>query len=821
MSNENNNQFNNEARENHDGQFGHGQKRPYNRPKNYKYKPQHRNSYGRKPMQDRKAPADKEKNGIQVPFKAAIKNSSRRPKKPTSKLKIIPLGGLEQIGMNITAFEYEDSIVVVDCGLAFPEDDMLGIDLVIPDVTYLKENISKVKGFVITHGHEDHIGALPYVLKDVNVPVYSTKLTIALIANKLKEHNMTNTTKLKEVRHGQVINLGDFSIEFIKTNHSIQDASALAIYSPAGIVVHTGDFKVDYTPVFGDAIDLQRFAEIGRKGVLALMCDSTNAERTGFTMSERSVGHVFDNLFNEYKTNRIIIATFASNVDRVQQIINTAYRFGRKVAVEGRSMVNVITTAAELGYLRIPDQTLIEIDQVKNYPDEQVVLITTGSQGESMAALSRMAANIHKKIVIKPNDTIIFSSNPIPGNEKAVSKVINELSMKGAKVIFQDVHVSGHACQEEIKLIYSLVKPKYAIPVHGEYRHLTAQKNVVEELGIPKENIFVLASGNILELDSQSAQVTGTVHTGAILVDGLGVGDVGNIVLRDRQHLAEDGIMIVVVTLERHSNVILAGPDIVSRGFVYVRESMAALSRMAANIHKKIVIKPNDTIIFSSNPIPGNEKAVSKVINELSMKGAKVIFQDVHVSGHACQEEIKLIYSLVKPKYAIPVHGEYRHLTAQKNVVEELGIPKENIFVLASGNILELDSQSAQVTGTVHTGAILVDGLGVGDVGNIVLRDRQHLAEDGIMIVVVTLERHSNVILAGPDIVSRGFVYVRESEDLMDGAREVVENALDSCLERNITDWGKIKTVVKDALSEFLWKRTKRSPMILPIIMEA
>ena len=361
-------------------------------------------------MQDRKAPADKEKNGIQVPFKAAIKNSSRRPKKPTSKLKIIPLGGLEQIGMNITAFEYEDSIVVVDCGLAFPEDDMLGIDLVIPDVTYLKENISKVKGFVITHGHEDHIGALPYVLKDVNVPVYSTKLTIALIANKLKEHNMTNTTKLKEVRHGQVINLGDFSIEFIKTNHSIQDASALAIYSPAGIVVHTGDFKVDYTPVFGDAIDLQRFAEIGRKGVLALMCDSTNAERTGFTMSERSVGHVFDNLFNEYKTNRIIIATFASNVDRVQQIINTAYRFGRKVAVEGRSMVNVITTAAELGYLRIPDQTLIEIDQVKNYPDEQVVLITTGSQGESMAALSRMAANIHKKIVIKPNDTIIFSS---------------------------------------------------------------------------------------------------------------------------------------------------------------------------------------------------------------------------------------------------------------------------------------------------------------------------------------------------------------------------------------------------------------------------
>ena len=363
----------------------------------------------------------------------------------SSKLKIIPLGGLEQIGMNITAFEYEDSIVVVDCGLAFPEDDMPGIDLVIPDITYLKENISKVKGFVITHGHEDHIGALPYVLKEVNAPIYSTKLTLALISNKLKEHNLTKTTKLKEVKHGQVINLGDFAIEFIKTNHSIQDASALAIYSPVGIVVHTGDFKVDYTPVFGDAIDLQRFAEIGRKGVLALMCDSTNAERPGFTMSERTVGHVFDNLFNEYKTARIIIATFASNVDRVQQIINTAYRFGRKVAVEGRSMVNVITTAAELGYLRVPDQTLIEIDQVKNYPDEQLALITTGSQGESMAALSRMAANIHKKITIKPNDAIIFSSHPIPGNEKAVSKVINELSMKGAKVIFQDAHVSGHA----------------------------------------------------------------------------------------------------------------------------------------------------------------------------------------------------------------------------------------------------------------------------------------------------------------------------------------------------------------------------------------
>ena len=599
------------------------------RHKNYRYKAQPKKDGQKFTGQERPV-----KNTSYKPqLRSQVKPSLKRPRRNNigSKLKIIPLGGLEQIGMNITAFEYEDSIVVVDCGLSFPEDDMLGIDLVIPDVTYLKENISKVKGFVITHGHEDHIGALPYVLKEVNVPIYSTKLTMALINNKLKEHNLTKSTKLKEVKHGQVINLGDFAIEFIKTNHSIQDASALAIYSPVGIVVHTGDFKVDYTPVFGDAIDLQRFAEIGRKGVLAVMCDSTNAERPGFTMSERTVGHVFDNLFNEYKTARIIIATFASNVDRVQQIINTAYRFGRKVAVEGRSMVNVITTAAELGYLRIPDQTLIEIDQVKNYPDDQLVLITTGSQGESMAALSRMAASIHKKITIKPNDAIIFSSHPIPGNEKAVSKVINELSMKGAKVIFQDAHVSGHACQEEIKLIYSLVKPKYAIPVHGEYRHLTAQKHVVEELG--------------------------------------------------------------------YSN--------------------------------------------------------------------------------------------------------------------------DNIFILKSGNVLEMDEHSAAVTGSVHTGAILVDGLGVGDVGNIVLRDRQHLAEDGIMIVVMTLERHSNVVLAGPDIVSRGFVYVRESEDLMDHAREVVEQALDGCLEKGITDWSKIKAAVKDALSDYVWKRTKRSPMILPIIMEA
>ena len=494
-------------------------------------------------------------------------------KKSDEKLKIIPLGGLEQIGMNITAFECQDSIVLVDCGLAFPEDDMLGVDLVIPDVTYLLENADKVKGLCITHGHEDHIGAIPYILKQINMPIYATKLTNGLIENKLKEHGMLRTVKRKVVKYGQSINLGCFRIEFIKTNHSIQDAAALALFSPAGIVVHTGDFKVDYTPVFGDAIDLQRFGEIGKKGVLALLCESTNAERSGFTPSEKTVGRVFDNLFSEYSDTRIIIATFASNVDRVQQIINSAHKYGRKVVVEGRSMVNVIATASELGYLNIPENTLIEVDQLKNYPDEQTVLITTGSQGESMAALSRMANGTHRKISIKPRDTIIFSSHPIPGNEKAVSNVINELSMKGANVVMQDTHVSGHACEEEIKLIYSLVRPKYTVPIHGEYNHRKAQARIAEKMGMEKDHIFMLSSGDVLEVSEDSAKVTGKVHTGAIMVDGLGVGDVGNIVLRDRQHLAEDGIIIVVLTLQSGTGQVLAGPDIVSRGFVYVRGS--------------------------------------------------------------------------------------------------------------------------------------------------------------------------------------------------------------------------------------------------------
>ena len=547
-----------------------------------------------------------------------------------AKVKIIPLGGLEQIGMNITAIECNDSIIVVDCGLAFPSDDMLGIDLCIPDVTYLKQNIDKVKGFVITHGHEDHIGALPYILQQINVPVYGTKLTIALIENKLKEHNLLKSTKRKVVKHGQSINLGCFRIEFVKTNHSIADASALAIFTPAGIILHTGDFKIDYTPVFGEPADLQRFAELGKKGVLALLCESTNAIRPGFTPSERTVGKTFDAIFSEHKNNRIIVATFASNVDRVQQIVNSAYKYDRKVVIEGRSMVNVIGTASELGYIKIPEGTLIDIDHLKNYPDEKTVLITTGSQGEAMAALSRMASGAHRKISIKPKDVVILSSTPIPGNEKAVSRVINELSVRGAEVIFQDTHVSGHACQEEIKLLYSLTHPKYALPIHGEYRHRMAQKGLAESMGIPKENILLMSSGDVVE-----------------------------------------------------------------------------------------------------------------------------------VSQDQCK-----------------------------------------------------------VVDHVQAGAILVDGLGVSDVGNIGLRDRQNLAQNGIIIVVLTLEKFSNQLLAGPDLVSRGFVYVRESEDLMEEARQVVQDAVQDCLERHVNDWGKIKNIIRDSLSDFLWKKMKRNPMILPIIME-
>lgn len=487
-------------------------------------------------------------------------------------VKIIPLGGIGSIGMNITAFEFNKSIIVVDCGLAFPEDEMYGIDCVIPDITYIKENIHRVKGFVITHGHEDHIGALPYVLQEINIPIYATRLTKALIEKKLEEKKITGI-KIHLVNHGDILKLGDFKVEYIRTNHSIQDASALAITTKAGVIVHTGDFKIDYTPVYGDTIDLQRFGELGKQGVLALLCESTNAEKPGFTMSERSVGKTLDNLFLEHQNSRIIIATFASNVDRVQQIINSAEKHGRKVVIEGRSMVNVIGTATELGYIRVNKTTIIDTEQMKNYPPEKLVLVTTGSQGESMAALSRMAANIHHKVKIIPGDKIIFSSHPIPVNEKAVSKVINDLSMMGADVIFQDAHVSGHACQEEIKLIYALVKPKHSIPIHGEYRHLKAHAQIAKDLGVMPSNIHLLNCGDVLEISEEKAGVVSKVQTGNVLVDGLGIGDVGNIVLRDRHHLAEDGIIIVAIGIDRLTKEVFAGPDIISRGFVYVKES--------------------------------------------------------------------------------------------------------------------------------------------------------------------------------------------------------------------------------------------------------
>lgn len=490
-----------------------------------------------------------------------------------SKLRIIPLGGLDQIGMNITAYEYEEDIIIVDCGLAFPSDDMLGIDLVIPDVRYLEDKIDKIRGFFITHGHEDHIGALPYVLRKINVPIYGTKLTMALIDGKLEELGMENTAKRKIVRYGQTVTAGHFKVEYIRVNHSIADSAAFAITTPAGIVVHTGDFKVDYTPVFGDPIHLARLAELGSQGVLALLCDSTNALKEGFTMSESSVGRTIQSIFDENRSSRIIVATFASNIDRVQQIINAAVLQGRKVAVDGRSMIRVLGTASEVGYIDIPEGTLISLEELGDYPREKVVLITTGSQGETMASLPRMAASIHRKITIDPTDVIILSSTPIPGNEKAVYKVINDLEAQGAKVIFQDVHVSGHACREEIKLIYSLTRPRFAIPLHGEFRHRTAQAGIAASMNIPRENIFLLEAGDVLELDGEGACVVDKVPSGRVLVDGLGVGDVGNIVLRDRQYLAQHGIIILVSVFEHGSGQLIAGPDIITRGFVYVRES--------------------------------------------------------------------------------------------------------------------------------------------------------------------------------------------------------------------------------------------------------
>ena len=558
---------------------------------------------------------------------------ANRRSKPKTRLKVIALVGLEEIGKNMTVLEYGNDIIIIDCGLAFPEDDMLGIDLVIPDITYLAKNVEKIRGIVLTHGHEDHIGALPYVLKQLKVPVFGTLLTLGLLENKLREHKMLDKTTLHTVVPGEKVKLGEMVVEFIHTNHSIADSVALAIQTPVGMVIHTGDFKVDYTPIDGDIIDLQRFAELGSQGVLLLMSDSTNAERKGFTMSEKNVGKVFERIFEETPRNRIMVATFSSNIHRIQQIINAAYMYGRKVAIIGRSMVNAVKTASELDYLWVPPRTLIDINEIKNYRDEQLVIITTGSQGETMSALSRIANSEHKQVSVKPDDKIIISASAIPGNEKNVIRVVNELLKKGADVVYGGI-------------------------------------------------------------------------------------------------------------------------------------------------------------------------------------------EDIHVSGHARQEELKLMLALTKPKFFMPVHGEYMHLSSHRDLAISMGMDKKNIFVNKLGDVLELSKNEAKVTGTVPTGQVMVDGLGVGDVGNIVLRDRKHLSEDGLMVVVVSMEEETGQIVAGPDIISRGFVYVRESEGLMDGAREVVVKALQECEEKNITSWNYIKNLIKDTLKNYIWQKTKRSPMILPIIME-
>ncbi|OUQ60604.1 ribonuclease J [Tyzzerella sp. An114] len=508
------------------------------------------------------------------------------------KLKVISLGGLQEIGKNMTVLEYNNDIIVIDCGLAFPEDDMLGIDLVIPDTSYLQKNIDRVRGIVLTHGHEDHIGALPYVLKDINVPVFGTMLTLGLLENKLREHDLLNSVTLHTVVPGETIKLGQFKVEFIHTNHSIADAVALAITTPLGVIVHTGDFKVDYTPIDGDIMDIHRFAELGKQGVLLLLSDSTNAERKGFTMSEKNVGRVFDQIFEETPKNRIMVATFSSNIHRIQQIINSAHTYKRKVAIIGRSMVNAVKTSTELGYLSIPAGVLIDINDIKNYTDEQLVIITTGSQGETMSALSRIASNEHKQVQIKPDDKIIISASSIPGNEKNISRVINELLKKGADVVYEgmaDIHVSGHARQEELKLMLALIKPKYFMPVHGEFVHLVSHRDLAVSMGIEKENVFIMSIGDVLEITKNDAKVNGTVQAGQVLVDGLGVGDVGNIVLRDRKHLSQDGLMIVVVTMEKETGMVLAGPDIISRGFVYVREAEELMEEARAVVQEALM----------------------------------------------------------------------------------------------------------------------------------------------------------------------------------------------------------------------------------------
>jgi ribonuclease J len=496
-------------------------------------------------------------------------------KREKLKVKIIPLGGLNEIGKNITAIEYKDDIVVIDCGLKFPDEDMFGIDIVIPDVSYLLKNREKVKGIFLTHGHEDHIGALPYVLKQLNVPVYGTKLTLGIVETKLKEHGLLSTTELIRVKPRDVVKLDSVSVEFIKTNHSIADSVAIAIHTPMGAILHTGDFKVDYTPIDGEVMDFGRFAELGRKGVLCMMADSTNVERPGYTLSERIVGEAFLNIFGKAK-GRVIVATFASNIHRIQQIVTVAEQHGKKVAVSGRSMENIVQVAIELGYLVVEKDTMISIDHINRYPNDKLIIITTGSQGEPMSALARMAASEHKKLNIIEGDMVIISASPIPGNEKLISKVINQLFKKGAEVIYEslaEVHVSGHACQEELKLMHTLVKPRYFLPVHGEYRHLKQHQELAIKLGLPSKNTIIVDNGDVVEVTRDGIRKNGTVASGQVFVDGLGVGDVGNIVLRDRKHLSQDGILTVVVTIEKESGAVIAGPDIISRGFVYVRES--------------------------------------------------------------------------------------------------------------------------------------------------------------------------------------------------------------------------------------------------------
>lgn len=498
------------------------------------------------------------------------------------KVKIIPLGGLGEIGKNITAFECDDEIIVIDCGISFPDEEMYGVDLIIPDIWYLKNNIKKVKGIFLTHGHEDHIGALPYVLKEINVPVYGTKLTIGIVKTKLKEHKLLNSVKLNNVEVGDIIKFNKFKVEFIRNTHSIADSCSLALFTPVGIILHTGDFKIDYTPIDGETMDLQRISNLGKEGVTLLMADSTNVERKGHSLSERSIGYTLEKIISKAK-GRVIVATFASNIHRMQQIVDASIKNNRKIVFNGRSMENISKVAIELGYLHIPDSEILIIDDLKNYENNQITLITTGSQGEPMASLARIAFSNHRKILIEPNDTFIISASPIPGNDRLISRVINELFRKGADVVYEDleaVHVSGHAYQEELKLIHTLVHPKYFMPIHGEYRHLKHHGDLAEKLGMDKNNIFILETGNILELTNEGFKKGGKVKTGAVFVDGLGVGDVGNIVLRDRRHLAQDGMLTIVVAIDREALIIVSGPDVITRGFVYVKESEELINKV-------------------------------------------------------------------------------------------------------------------------------------------------------------------------------------------------------------------------------------------------